>query len=992
MATTHIQPQQLGGATRRQSTDDWENWEDEDVVTPIDPSEQVAVEVAPPNSYSSTQQKPHGPRQSLPRLPTTRVRRLKSKHRQRAQNAMAGIKVITDMTTFRGLDQAHPHNGKPAKFVDAAALRALEGEPNSASVGNWNWLKKNKGKSPASATPQTATPKSGGVNLTPGDAPIMIGISFPSSDENTGGDNAPRVPSASPVQGPAHAPRAPSGPQISVWSPDTPETASTTNGFRPASSVYSQATSLSGSKQPINEDVPPVPALPSGYKTSAHRRLISLEGGHNSDDGGSPCTLFEEDGSPKTPRSALQQRMKAAGLTPDSAGSRANGWWDHVVTPFLDKRFTFQSRKTRLDSPIMAGEAQTHNSPSHDFTVDEKAPQAVALPVPRASPPPIVRAPTPRRTPTPPTSGHRRSAQPTPPTSLASNNPFLSEKTHVTLTPNLGLGTPPPYSPPRQPHEQSSGVPIRYRAVFPPGHPLQAQFPPSPVPGSPGLAATMTSQGATQMTNIPITPTFPPDMPAPLRVPLPDRALATTLLQEHSHDARGDERKVERERRRHEKEDIMARKLGGFWRGRGCIPATGCFGRTGREGRKRRRWCLVITALLLLLIILATVLGVVLTQPKGSHEVESIWRNLTDFPPMPTGVMTVVGSDNIVAKSGCTEPSTLWSCSLPKEQHESVAPYRANQPTFIMQIQWDNSTREQWNVPNGEPPKSVARRSKGMAASARAFVRDGQATEFKPNPEPPAFEDMWFLGDTTDEIESDEKAGEPAPFFISLLDSVDDEVENPVLDKRQTRIGDDLVKDLISAADLGEDGTPQPARMLPSPGQQPVRLYDRGLPTEHYGFYTYFKRTIYLKSLNNTDNDVPLDIDGGCTQSEANYYATWSQTRMLVQIWTRTLEDGSQLLPEGDSIEGTPELVRPGTMPYPVTVTLDTHGGNPKEKFVWYWPVDERGQLDQDNPKLLPNDLEFAGTVVNHRKDTNDSFGGYDGGTGGCRCEWVNWT
>merc|ERR1712000_329699 len=117
-----------------------------------------------------------------------------------------------------------------------------------------------------------------------------------------------------------------------------------------------------------------------------------------------------------------------------------------------------------------------------------------------------------------------------------------------------------------------------------------------------------------------------------------------------------------------------------------------------------------------------------------------------------------------------------------------------------------------------------------------------------------------------------------------------------------------------------------------------------------------------------------------------------SQTRMLVQIWTWTLEDGSQLLPEGDSLEGTPELVRPGTMPYPVTVTLDTHGGDPEEKFVWYWPIDERGQLDQDNPKLLPNDLEFAGTVVNHRKDANESFGGYDGGTGGCRCEWVNWT
>ncbi len=50
--------------------------------------------------------------------------------------------------------------------------------------------------------------------------------------------------------------------------------------------------------------------------------------------------------------------------------------------------------------------------------------------------------------------------------------------------------------------------------------------------------------------------------------------------------------KAERRRRRHEKEDAVARKVGGFWRGRGCIPASGCYGRPGREGRKRRRICL----------------------------------------------------------------------------------------------------------------------------------------------------------------------------------------------------------------------------------------------------------------------------------------------------------------------------------------------------------------------------------------------------------------
>lgn len=67
-----------------------------------------------------------------------------------------------------------------------------------------------------------------------------------------------------------------------------------------------------------------------------------------------------------------------------------------------------------------------------------------------------------------------------------------------------------------------------------------------------------------------------------------------------------------------------------------------------------------------------------------------------------------------------------------------------------------------------------------------------------------------------------------------------------------------------------------------------MRLFDRGLPTEHYGFYTHFKRTLFLKSvtiLNKTaDGDVPLDEDGGCCKNEADYLVTWGETRVLVQI------------------------------------------------------------------------------------------------------------
>lgn len=405
--------------------------------------------------------------------------------------------------------------------------------------------------------------------------------------------------------------------------------------------------------------------------------------------------------------------------------------------------------------------------------------------------------------------------------------------------------------------------------------------------------------------------------------------------------------------------------------------------------------CCGIMAALILIIVLA----VVLTRPHAKHEMPSIWVNLTDFPPMPTGVLTVAGGDNTVARSVCTEPTTLWSCSLPKDEQQSVAPYKPNQPTVIMQIQWDNSTRKSWKVPNGDAPASVSRRASGFVTRARAFVQARTSTDFKPDPPAPSFKDMWFMGETTDGIVSDQKAGEPAPFYISILSSLNATVETPILQKRDgIPIGNDSLGDILPKPDLASDGTPAAAVMLPTPVQQPVRLYDRGLDTEHYGFYTHFKRTIYLKSVttpNSTeDTNVPLDEDGGCRKTEAGFLTTWGETRMLVRIWTRKLATNTSHLvrPDGSSgIGGVTALRRPGTMPWPVTVSLDTHGGDPKQKLVWETPMDDRQRLTLGQSKLLVNNMDAGGTWINPRGTGDAKYGGFDGGTGGCRCEWVNW-
>ncbi|RSL65393.1 hypothetical protein CEP54_004211 [Fusarium duplospermum] len=246
--------------------EDWEDWEDDDQVTTTHAGEQASTDFTPAPRVSSRTSKHYGQRSS--RVSAAKVIRVKSRQRQKAQNAKAGIKLITDMSTFRRQTNfghsRHTPVGRTGKFVDAAALRALEGEPNSASVGNWNWFKRGKDQSPATASPQQLSAQSGRTldpKLSPDDRPIVIGISL-SSEEANGSMGAYNNTSPTPIEtphpqlqqpsasshlaAPAPAPAPPSKPlptaaqQKSVWSPDTPDTASSFSTIRYASSIYSQ--------------------------------------------------------------------------------------------------------------------------------------------------------------------------------------------------------------------------------------------------------------------------------------------------------------------------------------------------------------------------------------------------------------------------------------------------------------------------------------------------------------------------------------------------------------------------------------------------------------------------------------------------------------------------------------------------------------------------------------------------------------------------------
>ncbi|KAL2066256.1 hypothetical protein VTL71DRAFT_2327 [Oculimacula yallundae] len=564
-------------------------------------------------------------------------------------------------------------------------------------------------------------------------------------------------------------------------------------------------------------------------------------------------------------------------------------------------------------------------------------------------------------------------------------------------------GPPPPYSP-------SPGR-VRYRAVFPPGHTVGIQYPSSPGPLSPGLQQAMSAGGAIPMSTVPLTP--PARRPINLNSgypELPPRQSGMHTTGEHYGLPPLKTTKAEAKRKRYEKEEYVARRAGGWWRGRGCIPDRGCYGRGGPEGRKKRRWYLGVTFVLVSIIVVVIVLATTLHRKPNTVIQPSQWLNLTGFPPIFVGLSTVAAPINIRTNTGCVFPATKWSCDLPKELQSLVAPSLSNQPNLFLQIQWDNSSSTNATFANVTGnPKFVARHTVYNTVSAGQFMKRlllnvRQIVAFLPSPAPPPVSEAVFLGNATDGVVSDEKAGEPTPFYISFLSSA-----NSTLSKRQLLARQDPknlfpnITSVIPPPSLKSDGTAAPANLLPFPTQQPVRLYDRGLPTEHYGFYTYFDRSIFLKSIerlngsNLDDGEVPADRNGGAREAEAAFRCTWSQTRFLVQMWTR-MNTTTQLLNSTQHVTSehpAADLKQPGSFPYPTTITTDRHGGDPALKMVYCYEMNSRKGLIAASGKINAENRAFGGVSFNpapsfFSNSSDPSLGGFDGGTGGCSCQWSN--
>ncbi|KAI1437997.1 hypothetical protein GGR50DRAFT_572687 [Xylaria sp. CBS 124048] len=940
--------------------DEWEDWEEDsdDDHSSSHPTP-LLIDLSDGTSGAKTRKslnKTTGNRMTAQR--SLQLHRVKSRAQQKAQIARAGITLITDMTQFNQRKAVAQLRGASAttprkKFADLAALQALEGKPSSPSIGSFAWLKQRPGNM-RSTQQLSASSVNRSPDLSPVSRPIVIGISVPSEDLASHQVSPHTAVIETPVEAQRKLGGKPPTPRqlCSVWSPDTEVSESPCSAVKSALSVHSHEAIFGRSEMASGR--PPFPTLP--IDTSEKQAKGPQD--QYDEDSDTPCTPFEEDG-PKP------QQLKASIASPDSASSAAHGWWDHVTTPFVphsNNPFKVQPRQP-VSSSTPTLEEWWNKSNEKTGSSSRASRTATITPLKQ--------------------EGKGGST-------LEVDKPreqSHSEKARVLLEENRSNDAPPPYEPPN-PHTDT-------KAAFPQSYAIPQPIP-SPGPMTPGLPGTMTSQGGIKLADL------PSELHPPPNAVLPDRAAGSYRTGDHFYEAPGMANKTERQRRRHEKEDVVARKVGGFWRGRGCIPEDGCFGRSGREGRKRRRVCLGILGGAIASIILVIVLVVVLTQramspvagkstaPDAAPDSTPVpeptyWLNLTSFPPMPTGVLTVAGPNNSVAVSGCfnddTTPSTAWSCALPKENQDSVAPYKANQPEFIFQIQFDNSSQALWKLAGVDPKER--------------FVADAG---FKPDPAPPSLVEMAFLGNTTDGIKSDWKEGEPTPFFISLLESIDQTVGPNVLERRQGNAiggaggngtGSFNLTAILPDPKLNADGTGASAQLFPLPVQQPLRLFDRDLPTEHYGFYTFFDKTIYMA--NSTHRD-PADENGGVPIADAKALVTLAQTRFLVKIWTR-LGNTSQIIGSGDpsvNVTATPS-VQPGTMPYPVTVIEDSHGGNPSSKIDFTYGVLSNNAINQTDAREVVMNIGYRGTLINPRgNDVDPSLGGIDGGTGGCKCEWVN--
>ena len=890
---------------------------------------------------------------------------------------------------------------------------------------------------PQSADSLAPAPGTGTWNeISPWDRPIPIGITVPTDSvsdfspyqgprQRSGSDNTLVTPSI--VVTPAM-------PMQSVWSPDTPYTES---DYTP--SIYSRNTL---NTQTMDRDVPPVPALPLGMigvaDTVTNIKHAPDSPTHNRNDTAdsnetafeeyndaqrkdrvmSSDTFFEEYEAPLHEKTIERSLVVDTSLLPTPR--RSQGWWNVITTPFVTTPLTAtwpneeQRTPKTPDVPTLPAQYNLNKAtptsfPANSWTTMEKSHHTDSRPTDKELPSTIVPVPvsdrlTSRHTPpamakevSVPEANNVTAAQnkyqqaaATPdrsvasPQSAMSATPVVSTAAMATvLMPRQVEGLPQPININIELQDRRPDVTIQsFNASSQPT--MQQSHTSWPAPRLEGIGSYASRSNSPS----PNPPTFAP----PPTVAQKSSRFSCDHGSRSSSPASTPDLKRQKN---HRKVFDMKALLPCLKRKQQGKPEM-------KKKEKKKRvcffWCcgcclflVVLLAILIPIIVVfsrkkndTTTTTPVMTQPGSeSTSLTPGWLNLTNYPPIPTGVLTIAQPEAVEEQSGCVAPTTLWSCALPKELQESVKPNKPDQPNFIIEITYENI---------GAATLSRTRTSKraANAVSVGAFIRSRllhARSVPSPSPAPPNADDMVFLGKTTDG-NSAPFDGEETPLFVSFKDP------KATASRLAKRAGSDPtnITAAIPAPMLNSDGTAAPANLLPVSSMQPLRLYNRGKDDEHYGFYTYYDRSIFLKQINGTNRGGnPADTDGGSTEEAATLRCTFSETRFLVQLWTRS--ESSKPLLQG-STQGDPsDLKRPGTFPYPVTVTIDRHGGNAAKKNLYCYEMESDGTIKDDasSRSFQFEDRGFGGNLVNGTQGRPNVTGPIDGGSGGCSCKYQNW-
>ncbi|CAE7002071.1 hypothetical protein PTNB73_09845 [Pyrenophora teres f. teres] len=925
---------------------------------------------------------------------TKHVSRHRSRRRElRGRPTKPGITVDTSFTRHRGTEPHQVYPGDVERGVGSVRKSPWLGLRRSST--------RNKGLGITKGTPlpehvhrkrpsldrnETDT----AISMTPGgkswqeispwDRRIPIGISVPTdsiSDFSSLQANRHRAGSDSTLVTPSIiiTPAA----VKSVWSPDTPFTES---DYTP--SIYSRYQSTF-----MNTNAPPVPALPVGVSQDASAKDVQGAAGHSRNDTlDSAGTAFEEDDDKRRDRimststlfeedeTPLRERTIETSLAIDTSmvptPRRSQGWWTVITTPFV----TTPKSSTWAD----ASGDRTPDVPTVPTRYGtQKGEIGASLPSPLHT---VVPSATMEVTSEKPTIQHAKQTQPNPQGAVASPESTMS------ASPIVGTAAIGTVLMPRQveePRQININIELQDRRPMVDAHAVRANYPP-PVQHFRTASAAPQTQSAvssppnakTSQQNLPV---FAPPPRSAQKASHFSYDNGSRASSSGSPDLKGQKkhRKVcdmtsiwssgkKKENQKHDTSNEKKKKRGVcFW---GCC----C--------------CLIFLVLLAVIIPVVVVLTKrgdnskpTATQPTA--DVGSQWLNQTNYPPIPTGILTIAQPEAVDEESGCVAPTTLWSCALPKELQQSVAPNKPDQPNFKIEITFANGT--------AAPLPKAQRAKRGLnPVSAGAFIRSLLQARAAPSPSPapPSTADMNFLGQTTDG-NSAPFEGEETGLFISMQDPTASTSQHT---KRAKSDDPTNITAVIPPPMLGSDGTAAPANLMPFPSGQPLRLYNRGKDDEHYGFYNYFDRSIFLKQINGTNRGGnPADIDGGSTKDAAKLRCTYSQTRFLVQIWTRS-KDSKPLLQKSAS-NASAVFARPGTFPYPVTVTMDRHGGDPSKKNLYCYEMEEDGSIKNEESKkyFQFEDRGFGGNLVKSTQGQGNATGSIDGGSGGCRCQWQNW-